>query len=218
MTIAVIGVGRVGAALARVAIAAGFEVNVASSGPAEDIELLAQVVIPGAHAMTTADAVRDAGIVIIAVPLHKHRNIDPTPLEGKIVVDAMNYWGPVDGIIDEFEASRLTSTEIVAEHFRGARVVRALNHIGYHEMEEGALPPGAPGRRALAVASDDEIAAREVMDFIERIGFDSLYSGALATARAFAQGTRIFAEPFTAGQLAHELEAAKVGTVSEPAR
>lgn len=210
-TIAVVGVGRVGAAMARAALGAGYDVNVSASGVAEDIELLAQVVIPGARAMKTVDAVRDAGIVIIAVPLHKHRSVDQAPLAGKIVVDAMNYWPPIDGIIAEFEDDGRTSSEIVADHLRGARLVRSLNHIGYHDLEEHSLPRGSAERRALAVASDDEVAAEQVMGFIDRIGFDARYSGPLATSAAFAPGTPIFNGAFTARELARELQVALDG-------
>lgn len=68
-TIAVLGVGRVGSAVARTALAAGYEVHVAGSGAAEDIALLAEIVIPGARAMTVRDATKDADLVVVAVPL-----------------------------------------------------------------------------------------------------------------------------------------------------
>src|SRR3546814_2465551 len=72
-TIAVLGAGRVGSAIARTALAAGFRVNIASSGPAADIEMLVDVVVPGANAMAAAEAVADADLVILAIPLHKDR-------------------------------------------------------------------------------------------------------------------------------------------------
>jgi predicted dinucleotide-binding enzyme len=148
-TVAVLGVGRVGASVARAAVTAGYRVHVAASGPAEDIALLTEVVIPGALAMTTADAVRDADIVVIAVPLSKHRSIDPTPLTGKVVIDAMNYWAPVDGILEDFETRDASSSEIVARHFSRSRVVKTLNHIGYHDFEEHPAPSTAGVDRAL---------------------------------------------------------------------
>ncbi len=179
-TIAVLGAGRVGSAIARTAMDAGFEVNLAASGPAEDIALLAEIVTPGARAMTAADAVQGADIVVVAVPLHKHRTIDPTGLRGKIVV----------------------------EHFAGARVVKAFNHIGYHDLEEHRLPRGATGRRALAVASDDRAAAGEIAQVIERIGFDALDAGPLVAGAALEPGTEIFSGAFDAEALQHRLDEA----------
>jgi 8-hydroxy-5-deazaflavin:NADPH oxidoreductase len=205
-TVAVLGVGRVGSAVARAAVNAGYDVHVAGSGPAEDIALLTEIVIPGARAMTAADAVREADIVVVAVPLSKHRSIDPTSLTGKIVIDAMNYWAPVDGVLEDFETGDASSSEIVARHFSGSRVVKTLNHIGYHDLEEHATPPGTPRRRALAVASDDEAAAAQVQAMIERFGFDALYSGPLRTGQAFEPGTAIFDGVLRREDLQAELE------------
>lgn len=204
-SIAVLGVGRVGSAVARTAVSAGYEVRVAGSGAAEDIALLAEIVIPGARAMTAADAVRDADLVVVAVPLSKFRTVDAASLDGKIVIDAMNYWPPVDGVIADFADSGVSSTEVVRGHLAGARLVRTLNHIGYHDLEDHAAPAGTPGRRALAVASDDDDAAAVVLPVIDRFGFDAVRSGPLATGRAFEPGTRIFSGAFSTDQLRHEL-------------
>ena len=212
--VAVLGVGRVGSALARAAVAAGYQVSVASSAPAEEIALLTEVVIPGATPKDAPDAVADADIVIVAVPLHKHTSIDSSTLSGKVVVDAMNYWAPTDGALASFEGDTRSSSEIVADHFSGARVVKAFNHIGYHHMEEDATPRGTPHRRALAVASDHCDAAVSVADLVDRIGFDAVHSGPLATGAAFEPGTAIFNGSFTAPELedALNLDSARIAS------
>jgi predicted dinucleotide-binding enzyme len=204
-TIAVVGVGRVGSAVARTALKAGYEVNVAGSGAGEDIALLAEIVIPGARPMVTADAVRDADIVVVAVPLHKYTSVGPGPLAGKVVIDAMNYWAPIDGEISDFEQDAATSSEIVSRHFSASRVVKTLNHIGYHDLEEHATAAGAPSRRALAVAGDDEAAAHTVMEMIERFGFDAVYTGPLHTGAGLQPGTTIFNGAFSRTELEQEL-------------
>lgn len=189
--IAVLGVGRVGAAVARTALDAGIAVNVAGSGAAEDIALLAEIVIPGATAMTAADAVADADLVVLAVPLHKFRSVDPQILEGRIVIDAMNHWAPIDGDLPDFSDPGVGTSEITAAYFVGARLVKALNHIGYHELEEDARREGG-ARRALAYASDDADAAASVHELLDRFGFEPIDAGPLVSGIAFESGTTIF--------------------------
>jgi len=89
--------------------------------------------------------------VVLATPLHRFGDIDPASLDGKLVVDAMNYWPVSVGVLEPFEDRG--SSEVVARRLAGLAVVKALNHIGYHELEDRARPPGAPDRRA--VAGDD---------------------------------------------------------------
>ena len=90
--LAVLGAGHVGPVIARLAIGAGYPVAIATSGDPEDIALITELVIPGAQPRWASNAVADAGIVVLAIPLHRFLDIDPALLAGKVVVDAMNYW------------------------------------------------------------------------------------------------------------------------------
>ncbi|UNK71162.1 NAD(P)-binding domain-containing protein [Microbacterium sp. H1-D42] len=204
--IAVLGVGRVGTAVARTAMQAGLAVNVAASKGAEEIALIAEIITPGAVAMTAADAVADVDLVVLAVPLHKFRTVDPRMLDGKIVIDAMNHWHDVDGPLEDVTGDPRSTSEIVASHLAGARIVKALNHIGYHELEEDArrdIASGAEGRglesrRALAYATDDADAAAATHELLDRFGFEPVFAGALASGIAFESGTDIFNDSFDA--------------------
>jgi len=72
--IAVLGAGQSGPVIARVAIDAGYRVSIAASGDPEQIELIAQVLVPGAEPRWAADAAAAAAaadIVVLAIPLHK---------------------------------------------------------------------------------------------------------------------------------------------------
>ena len=203
-TIGILGAGRVGSAIARTALTAGYTVHIAGSGPAADIQLIADIVTPGAVAMTAADAVATADLVILAVPLHKYRSVDPATLADKIVIDTMNYWQPIDGDQHEFTGDARSSSEVVGDYFPGARLVKTLNHIGYHDLETDARPAGAPDRHGLAIAGDPATAA-VVAEVINRFGFDPVYGGPLASGAAFEPGSPIFGGRHTAEQLMTEL-------------
>ncbi|KFF60550.1 NADP oxidoreductase [Cryobacterium sp. MLB-32] len=199
-TIGILGAGRVGTALARQALKAGYRVRIATAKPAADNALLVDIVTPGAEAVESSEAAA-SDLVILAIPLHKYRSLNPADLAGKIVVDAMNYWAPVDGVFDDFEDGARTSSEVVEQFLASARVVKSLNHIGYHELEEDDKPVADPRRRALAVAGDDEAAKQFVMGFIDRLGYDAVDAGPLAAGRAFQPATAIFTGSHTAPQL-----------------
>ncbi|TMC88496.1 MAG: NADP oxidoreductase, partial [Chloroflexi bacterium] len=111
--IAVLGAGHVGPVIARLALDAGFEVAIAVSGSPENLELITQVVMPGVEARRGPDAVAVADLVVLAIPLHRFPDLDPGLLAGKLVVDAMNYWAPADGVVPMFQGQELSSSEIV---------------------------------------------------------------------------------------------------------
>ena len=190
--IAVLGAGHVGPVIARVAIAAGYQVTIAASGDPARIALITRVLAPGAESQWAADAVRDADIVVLAIPLHKFAAFDPALLADKIVVDTMNYWSPTDGVQEMFEDRRYGSSEIVQRRLARSTIVKTLNHIGYHELEDERRPEGSPERRALGVAGDDPGAVDLVADVIERIGYDTVRLDSLSAGRLFEPGGPVF--------------------------
>jgi len=190
--IAVLGAGHVGPVIARVAMDAGHHVSIAASGDPERIELIAQVLAPGAEPRWARDAVEDADIVVLAIPLHRFADFDPDVVADKLVVDTMNYWPPVDGVQEMFEDRRHGSSEIVAHRLARSRVVKTLNHIGYHELENQRRPVGSPERRALGVAGDDPGAVDIVADVVERIGYDTVRLGRLSEGRLLQPGGPVF--------------------------
>ena len=189
-TVGVLGAGHVGPVIARLAIKAGYPVTIATSGDPEDIALITEIVIPGAKPRWAGDAVAGADIVVLAIPLHDFLQMDPALLDGKLVIDAMNYWPASDGVLEAFEDGG--SSEIVARRLPGSTVVKALNHIGYHELEDRARPPGAQDRRAAGVAGDDAAAAATIAAVIDRIGYDPVRLPTLRAGRALQPGGPVF--------------------------
>jgi len=193
--LAVLGAGHVGPVIARLAIKAGYPVAIATSGDPEDIALITELVIPGAQPRWASDAVADADLVVLAIPLHRFGDLDPNLLSGKVVVDAMNYWPASDGVLTAFEDGG--SSQTVARRLSGSAVVKALNHIGYHELEGQARPVGAPDRRAAGVAGDDPAAVAAIADLVDRIGYDPVRLGRLRAGRVLQPGGPVFGQVLT---------------------
>ena len=191
-TIGILGAGKLGVVLAQLAQKAGYDVMIAGSGDPRKIALTVEVLAPGAVAAVSNDVAAHSDIVILAMPLSKHRQIPRDALKGKLVIDATNHWWEVDGPRDEFLRSDESSSEAVQEFLAESRVVKALSHMGYHDLLDESRMAGAPNRKAIAVAGDDSKDVAIVAKVVDDFGFDPVRLHTLAAGRKFEPGGKIF--------------------------
>jgi len=202
LRLGIVGAGKFGTTLARAAVAAGYDVAISGSGPADDIALTVDVLAPGARAATTDEVARHADMIVLAVPTHRFRELSRDQFAGKILIDAMNYWEPVDGDDPELTTATEGTSTIVQQHFPSARVVKSLNQLGYHQLEENLRPKGAPGRIAIGAAGDDRLAVRQAMRLVDRLGFDSVDAGSLKNGLVLEPDGSPIAATYSADELA----------------
>lgn len=192
-TIGLIGSGNIGSTVARLAVAAGYNVVLSNSrGPETLAELVAELG-PLARAATPAEAAAAGDIVVVTVPLRAYRDVPVEPLAGKVVIDTNNYYPARDGHIAELDSGSATTSGLLQQHLPTSKIVKGFNNIYFKHLFGLARPAGALDRSALAIAGDDAEAKATVAAFLDKIGYDTVDAGALADSWRFERDMPAYA-------------------------
>lgn len=108
-TLALIGSGNMGSAVARLAVAVGLDVVLSNSRGPQTLSGLVDQLGKRATAATVEEAARAGDWVVLSIPFGAYQRIPVEPLAGKTVLETTNYFGP----IDELDAGSATSSELV---------------------------------------------------------------------------------------------------------
>lgn len=182
MRIAIIGAGAVGGSLGRGWSRAGHTIAYGVPDPADPKHRAAATVAGGAALGTAAEALRDADAVVLAVPWSA---VDAAlaacgDLGGRVLIDVTN---PLRAGEDGLELALgfdTSGAEEVARLAPGARVVKAMNQVGFAVMADSS---GYPVRPGMFVAGDDADAKAAALALVEDLGFEALDAGPLRLAR-----------------------------------
>jgi 8-hydroxy-5-deazaflavin:NADPH oxidoreductase len=208
-TIGLIGAGHIGSQVARLAVAAGYDVVLSNSREPETLADLVQELGPLARAATPIEAARAGDIVVVTIPLKHYASVPVEPLRGKIVIDTNNYYPQRDGKIPELDDESATTSELLQRHLPESKVVKAFNHIYAAQLTTDGRPAGTAGRRGLVIAGDDAEAKASVTKLLDEFGYDTVDAGPLAEGWRIQRDTPGYGPRRTAEELRKDLAAAK---------
>ena len=195
-TIGIIGSGRIGSTVARLAVDAGHQVVLSNSrGPGTLTDLVAELG-PRASAATSAQASAAGELVVVAVPVSAFADLPAEALAGKTVIDTGNYGPERDGQITELDNTSLTSSELLARYLPDAAIVKGFNTIFFKHLLSLGRPAGAPDRSYLPIAGDSAQATTAVVDFLDSLGYGVVDAGSLADSWRQATGTPVWGTPY----------------------
>jgi len=198
-SIAVIGVGAMGGAIARAIAATGTAVQIANSRGPESLKDFVGDHADVIHA-TTIDEAASADIVVLTVPWSAVADtLGRAPKwNGRILIDATNaveflasdssdVTDPANPLgflgLKAYDLAGRSSSEIVAELAPDARVVKTFNHI---EPPLLAEPNTDKGRGVIFLAGDDDDARTKVAELLGSLGLFAADLGPLASGSLIA--------------------------------
>jgi predicted dinucleotide-binding enzyme len=194
MKIGIVGAGFIGRAMAALAKADGHDVMISNSR--DPRTLISTAAALGCATGTAEQAARFGDVVVVAVLFSSIDALPAAALDGRIVIDTCNYYPQRDGQIDALDKRATTTSQMLAARLPGARVVKAFNAILAKDPETDGKPKGAPQRRALPFAGDDEHAKRVVSELLDQFGFDPVDAGTLADSWRFERAKPVYCIAF----------------------
>jgi predicted dinucleotide-binding enzyme len=195
-TLGVIGSGYIGATVARLAIAAGYQVVLSNSRGPQTLRDLVADLGSRARAGTAQEAAAAGDIVVVAIPVKAVPALPGEALAGKVVIDTGNYYPARDGQIAELDTKQLTVSDYTQRSIPDALVVKGFNNIFFKHLASLPRPAGAADRSYLPIAGDSAAAKAAVQGFLDEIGYGAVAYGALSDSWRQEAGTPVYGAPY----------------------
>ncbi|KQW05621.1 NADP oxidoreductase [Leifsonia sp. Root4] len=195
--IGIIGSGAIGAAVARLAVNAGYTVMIANSRGPESLAGLLAELGPLAKAAEARDAAVFGDITVLAVPLNAYATLPSDVLAGRTVLSTGNYYPYRDARIAQLDTRQATTAEYEQTLLPDTHIVKAFNNIVAHHIP---LLANSQPRTALPVAGDDIEAKASVSRLVNALGFDTVDAGTLAESWSFEPASGAYTVIYAASE------------------
>ncbi len=171
-TVAILGNGVVGIALAKGFLEQGYRVVFGTRDVAGSKTREALAAVPGASAASFADAAKACQVAVLALPWGGLQQaleaVGPVHLAGKLVIDPSNPLDFSTGQPSLALGHSDSAGELVQRLLPGAKVVKAFNTITAGHMVRPQLPDGTPD---MFIAGNDAQAKAEVSALLKAFGW-----------------------------------------------
>lgn len=171
-TVAILGNGVVGVALAKGFTAQGYQVVFGSRDPEGEKMRAALAAVPGARAASFADAARAGQVAVLALPWSGLQEAlqaaGADNLAGKLVIDPTNPLDFSTGAPTLAIGHTDSAGELVQRLLPTSHVVKAFNIITAGHMVQPQLAEGTPD---MFIAGNDEAAKTQVKELLTAFGW-----------------------------------------------
>jgi predicted dinucleotide-binding enzyme len=184
MKIGTIGAGRIAKAFTKHVAAAGHHI-VMSNKTGDSLASIASELGPSVKAGSLKQ-VLDAEIVLLSIPWTEVAGAlsSVKSWNGQIIVDTTNAVSFPD--FKPLDLGGKTSSELVAELAKGAKVVKAFNTFAAATLATD--PRECGGNRVIFISGDDEAAKNKVLNLLKELGFAGVDLGNLADSKTQQPG------------------------------
>lgn len=169
--VGIIGAGRIGQAMARIAQRAGGRVTIANRRGPQSLVALVEELGDGVSAGTVEEAAAADLVVLAVMWADVPEAVSRIAWGRQVLIDPTNDFDPSD-------LGGRTSSEVVADLVAPARVVKAGNTLGAELLASD--PQEAGGRRVIFMSGQEDEAKSAVGALFEAAGFFVIDLGGLA--------------------------------------